>query len=336
MNVGIIGFGRAGHVHFEAWQATPGAKVVAIADPSAEARRRARALGLRTFADPLEMLHQARLELVSICSPPARHARVAIAALGRGLDVLCEKPLATQGPAALRMTQTAALYGRRLLLATKFRHVPDLRIARERLAAGAIGDPIGFEIAFSAAVDMRGRWNTRRALSGGGVIIDNGCHAFDIVGFLLGPVSRVHATRLRAVQPLGVEDSATILVDVGRGVIGRIDLSWSFDLNRASFVTVLGTRGTIDVGWKGSFVRRRGAPPEPIGSGYDRADCHRRMMASVQDVVAGRGELWITAGEALRTVAAVEAAYHSLRSRSWVPVDVMGVCGTRRAMAVGA
>ena len=339
MNVAIIGFGRAGQVHFEAWQATPGARVVAIADPSAEVRRSARALGLRAFSDPLDMMQHTRLDIVSICSPPVQHARLAIAALGHGVDVLCEKPLATHGPAALHMTQTAVLYGRRLLLATKFRHVPDLVAARERLAAGAIGEPIGFEIAFSSAVDMTGRWNARRALSGGGVIIDNGCHAFDIVGFLLGRVSRVHATRLRAVQPIGVEDSATILVDAGRGVIGRIDLSWSFDLNRPSFVTVHGTRGTIEVGWKGSVLRRPGAPPEPIGSGYDRADCHRRMMASVQELMLGRGEPWITAGEALRTVAAVEASYHSLRSGGWVPVDVMGVCGTRRARratAVGA
>jgi predicted dehydrogenase len=336
MNVGIIGFGRAGQVHLEAWQATPGARVVAIADPSVDARKSARALGVRAFGDPLDMLQNARLDIVSICSPPARHAGLAIAALGRGVDVLCEKPLATRGPAALRMTQIADLHRRRLLLATKFRHVPDLVVARERLMAGAIGEPIGFEIAFSGVVDMAQRWNARRALSGGGVVIDNGCHAFDIVGFLFGRVTRVHATRLRVVQPIGVEDSATILVDAGRGVIGRIDLTWSFDLNRPSFVTVYGTRGAIEVGWKGSVIRRPGAVPEPIGTGYDRVDCHRRMMASVLDVVAGRGDPWLTAGEALRTVAAVEAAYHSLRSGGWVPVDVMGVCGTHRATAVSA
>jgi predicted dehydrogenase len=329
MRVGIIGLGRAGRVHQDAWRAVPGVEVAAICDPAPAVRRAARAEKVAAYADPGEMLDAVPLDAVSICSPPVFHAPLALACLERGLDVLCEKPLATNGRAALRMAQAAARTGRTLLLATKFRHVPDLAAARELIAAGEIGEPVAFEIDFSSMVDMRGRWNARRALAGGGVIIDNGCHAFDIVSYLFGTVTRVHATRLKPVQDIPVEDSATILVGVGRGLVGRIDLSWSLQTGRETYVTIYGSRGTIEVGWRGSRLKVAGKPVREIGPGYDKHAAHRRMMAAFVGVVAGSARPWISPGEGLRTVAAVEAAYHSLRSGSWVPVDTMGLCDAR-------
>src|SRR5262249_11486906 len=190
------------------------------ADPCRAVVAAARAEGLHAVADSCGLLALPELDAVSICAPPVEHAPLAIAALQNGLHVLCEKPLAIRGPAAMRMMQAAARTGRQLLLATKFRHVPDLIVARALAAGGVIGDPLAFEIDFSSRVDMVGRWNSRRSVSGGGVIIDNGCHAFDVVGFLFGPVTRVHATRLRPGQPLAVEDSATVMVEVTKGLIG--------------------------------------------------------------------------------------------------------------------
>jgi len=326
MQVGIIGLGRAGRVHLDAWQAVEGATVTAVCDPSPAVRRWARAAGIAAYAHPLDMLGRAVLDAVSIASPPVHHAPIAIACLERGLDVLCEKPLAINGRAALRMVQVATRHQRNLLLATKFRHVPDLAAAREMVAGGEIGEPVAFEIDFSSMVDMSGRWNARRALSGGGVIIDNGCHAFDIVTYLFGTVSRVQATRLKPVQNIGVEDSATVLVAAGRGLVGRIDLSWSLQTGRETYVTIYGSRGTIEVGWRGSRLKVAGKPPREIGPGYDKNVAHRLMMEAFMGVVAGERQPWISPGEGLRTVAAVEAAYQSLRSGGWVPVDTMGLC----------
>lgn len=327
MRIGIIGFGRAGRVHLEAWRAVPGVEIAAVSDPSPAIVAAARAEGLHAVAGSSELLGMPGLDAVSICAPPVEHAPLAIAALEQGLDVLCEKPLAIRGPAAMRMMQTAARTGRNLLLATKFRHVPDLLVARELVAGGAIGEPLAFEIDFSSRVDMAGRWNARRSVSGGGVIIDNGCHAFDIVGFLFGPVTRVQATRLRPAQALTVEDSATVMVEVTKGLIGRIDLSWSHATQRETYLMIHGTEGSIDIGWRQSRVRRVGEEPRPLHVGlYDKHASHVAMMNAFLAVVSGTRRPWISPGECLRTVAAVEASYHSLRSGGWVPVDTMGVC----------
>jgi len=335
MRVGIIGVGRAGKIHLDAWREVDGVEVTAVADRSREVRAWARGIGLRAYGDPLDMIAREPLDAVTICTPPAFHAPVTIACLERNMHVLCEKPLAIDARDGLKMLRTASRLDRLLVLATKFRHVPDLVRARELIRDGAIGEPIAFEIDFSSMVDMSQRWNSRRTLAGGGVVIDNGCHAFDIVAFLFGTVSRVHATRLKSVQGIGVEDSATVLVAAGQGLIGRIDLSWSLATGRETYVTVYGSRGTIEVGWRGSRLRPAGGPEQQIGPGYSRADAHRLMMVAFRDLALGKGEPWISPGECMRTVAAVDAAYRSMRTGGWVRVDMLGMRDTAAA-AYGA
>ncbi len=325
MRIGIIGLGRAGRIHLEAWRAMTGAQVTAVSDRAPAIRRWAREEGLPIYTNPLDMIARAPLDAVSICTPPIHHAPLAIAALERGLDVICEKPLAVGGREALRMLRTAAREKRHLLLATKFRHVPDVIAARGLIAGGEIGEPVAFEIDFSSMVDMSRRWNAKRAVAGGGVIIDNGCHAFDIVNFLFGTVARVQATRLKPVQNIGVEDSATIVVAAGRGLVGRIELSWSLNTGRETYLTVYGSKGTIEVGWRGSRLRVAGQEPRPIGPGYHKGMAHQRMMEAFRAVVQQGRQPWITPGEVMRTVATVEAAYRSMRSGGWATVDMMGL-----------
>lgn len=327
MRIAIIGLGRAGRVHLDAWRAVPGIRVVAVCDPDDAVRARAAEEGMVAYRTLPQLLGDCRVDAVSVASPPAEHADTAIACLEHGLDVLCEKPLAVDGPSALHMMHVAQRTRRHLLLATKFRHVPDLIAARTLLAQGAIGEPVAFEIDFSSRVDMRDRWNARRPVSGGGVIVDNGCHAFDIVAFLFGTVNRVLATRLKPLQPIGVEDSATLLVGAGGGLVGRIDVSWSLVTERPTYVMVHGSKGRLEVGWRGSSLHVFGRPPQAIGSpSYDKHASHVAMIQAFLDVLRGERAPWISPGACLRTVAAVEAAYHSLASGAWIPVDPMGVC----------
>jgi predicted dehydrogenase len=335
MKIGIIGLGRAGMVHLDASRLVEDAQVVAVCDPSPAARRRARESGLRTYADANAMLEEADLDSVTIATPPAEHAGLAIAALDRGLDVLCEKPLALTTWDALTMLETASRRRRQLLLATKFRHVPELATARELVASGKIGEPIAFEISFCSPVDMSKRWNSQRRYAGGGVIIDNGCHAFDIVSYLFGSVARVEATLHKPLQRLGVEDGATLQIAAADAVIGKADVSWSLSTGRSSYVLVHGSRGTIDVGWQETRLKLLGQDWQRVGGPYDKIDAHRRMLAAFMEACTTNGDRalqkthpnvpWISTVECLRTVAAVEAAYRSIHSGGWEWVDMRGL-----------
>ncbi|HVN87205.1 MAG TPA: Gfo/Idh/MocA family oxidoreductase [Candidatus Binatia bacterium] len=322
VRIAVVGLGRAGTAHLDAWKSIPGVEVVAACDPAPGARRSALTQGMKAYADLQSLLSNETLDAVSICTPPADHVRQAVECFERGLHVLCEQPLAVSTREAVTMFRAATRKRCQLSLATKLRHVPEVIRARELIRNGAIGEPLAFELSFCAPVDMSRRWNAEPSRSGGGVLIDNGCDAFEVIGFLLGAVARVHATVLKPLQRLAVEDSVTIEVEAQNGVVGRVDLSWSLAIGREAYVVVHGARGAIEIGWNSAALKLPGQDPRQIGAGYDTALAYREMTASFKEVIANARRRWITPLECLRTVAAVDAAYRSVRSGAWEWVDV--------------
>jgi predicted dehydrogenase len=323
VNIGIIGLGRAGAIHFDALQRLAAARVVAVCDAAVEARRRAEGAGIESFPTLDAMLEEVPLDGVIVCTPPAGHAEISLRCLARGLHVLCEKPLALTTWDVLTMLQAANRERRNVLVASKFRHVPEIRRARALINEGVLGELVSFEVTFCSPVDMAGRWNAQRALSGGGVIIDNGCHAFDLIAFLFGGIRRVHATRLKGLQPIDVEDSATLQLWTDGGVVGRVDLSWSLAAARDSYLVVHGSHGVLEVGWRGTRLKRADGDWAALGGPYDKIAAHCAMHERFVGSIGNGTEPWISAAECLQSVAAVDAAYRSLASgiAEWVAIQ---------------
>jgi predicted dehydrogenase len=324
--VAIIGFGRIADTHLEAWKANEGIEVNSICDDSPLARERARSLGLRAYETVDKLLKSEALDAVSICTPPSFHPSQAIAVMNHGVAVLCEKPLAMDLESAQTLIDAAAGAGVEFQLATKFRHVPEIRKARDLITHGVIGDPLTFHVEFCGAVDMQYRWNSQPTLSGGGVLIDNGCHAVDTVRFLLnGGINKIQGIPLRAVQKLPVEDSAMMLATTESGATGKITLSWSMKSWSDTYISVQGTRGMIQIGWKKSYLHVDGEAPVEIGDGYSKLGAHKRMMAMFRDLVRGSNERWISNEDALASSTVIEAAYRSMQTSRWARVPAVQI-----------
>ena len=168
-------------------------------------------------------------------------------------------------------------------MAAKFRFVEDVIRARQIVESGILGELIVFENMFASRVDMTRRWNSDPAISGGGVLIDNGTHSVDIVRYFLGPIVEVMAVEAKRVQDLEVEDTATMLLRTADGVLGTVDLSWSIDKATDTYITIYGSQGTISVGWQGARYRQVSSPEwVEFGDGYDKVDVHgqRRSRTS--------------------------------------------------------
>ena len=93
--------------------------------------------------------------------------------------------------------------------------------ARDSHGSGEIGELVFAENAFTSLVDMRNRWNSDAAVSGGGVLIDNGTHAVDILRYLLGNFATFRSVEGRRMQGLAVEDTVRLFVHNDDGVHGR-------------------------------------------------------------------------------------------------------------------
>jgi len=317
---GIAGAGAIASVYAEAFEGgEPRVVAVADSDPAA-AESFARRVGARAFDSAAAMARHADIDAAIVCTPPSSHPEVAAAFSARGIPVLCEKPAAISPEEALAMFARAR-EGRGLLaVSSKFRHCADVASAKRLVEAGAVGDPLLVEVTFTSFVDMSGRWNSDPRVSGGGVLIDNGTHAADLLLYFLGPIAEVLAVEGVRRQGARVEDTAYLHARSAGGAEARVDLSWSIATRNPSFLRVFGTVGEIEVGWNGSRVRRAGEAPAQFGNGYDKLACFRAQVANFGRAVAGLEALALPEAEAVASVDLVSAAYAALGRGGWVRV----------------
>ena len=313
----FLGHGGIAAAYRQALQRVDRMRLVAVVEPDPARETPA---GLPRHDGLASLLRSGpAFDVALVLSPPSTHEAATLQLLAHGAHVLCEKPLAPTVAAAERMLSAARRAGRVLMMGSKFRYTPDLAAAKRLVAEGACGDVVMYENVFCSHVDMTKRWNSDPAISGGGVLIDNGCHSVDIARFLLGPIARVQAQFGRRAQPIAVEDTARILFTSRSGALGSIDLSWSVHKETDSYVRVHGTRGTVEVGWKASRWKAVGGEWQRLGDGYDKVAAFTGQLQDFAAAIAG-GEPVIGDADAMASVVVIDCAYRSAREARWIDV----------------
>jgi predicted dehydrogenase len=268
----------------------------------------------------LAMSGSRALDAVIVCTPPVTHPEIALHFLRRQVHVLCEKPLSIDIRSARLMAFGACRSGAVLAMASKFRYAADVIQARRLVESGAIGELVETENSFTSQVDMAARWNSDPALSGGGVLIDNGTHSVDLMRLFLGPLVDLQVVEGARGQGLAVEETVRLFVRNARGVLGCIDLSWSLGRGADAYLTLHGTEGVIQVGWRESRYRTEGSDWIAFGAGYDKLQAFRSQIGNFVRAVRGEEELRLTMEDALASVEVVEAAYRALQGSRWTAV----------------
>jgi predicted dehydrogenase len=203
--------------------------------------------GARVFTALEEALRDPAVDAIYVASPTALHAPQTIASLRAGKHVLGEKPAAMNYAEAESMADSARASGRLWGVAYYRRLYPKLLRTRQLLAEGAIGRPVLAEANCHSWLPVQERsWLWDPALAGGGPLYDIGSHRIDAFNFLFGRPARATGLLSNAVHRLGVEDSATVLIDYAAGVRGIVDVRWNSHIERDRF-RVIGTDGEIDL-----------------------------------------------------------------------------------------
>jgi predicted dehydrogenase len=252
LRVGVIGLGWAGQRHLEAYDALPGAKVVALAgleEPEREAL--AARFGIeRQVARWEDLLDFDDLDAVSVAVPTFLHAPIAIAALARGLHVLSEKPVARNAEEADAMVAAARAANRVLDVAFNHRQRGDIEELKAAIDAGRLGRPYYTKAWWlrRTGIPTLGSWFTRSELAGGGPLVDIGIHVLDYALFLLGnpDVRAVSASTYDLLATAGfgsspdsnktgatdaktfdVEDLASVFIRLADGGTLLVEASWA-------------------------------------------------------------------------------------------------------------
>ncbi|MBQ4145051.1 MAG: Gfo/Idh/MocA family oxidoreductase [Clostridia bacterium] len=95
MKIGLVGIGGMGFVHFNSYKNIEDAQLVAVCDVDVETlNQKTEGFDLNRYTDLDEMLANEELDMVDICTPTYLHMEQVLKALDKGVNVLCEKPMA--------------------------------------------------------------------------------------------------------------------------------------------------------------------------------------------------------------------------------------------------
>jgi predicted dehydrogenase len=268
IGVGLIGTGYMGKCHALAWNAVkpvfgdgPRPRLVHLGEATAElAAQRAAEFGFaRSSGDWRQVIADPEVEVVSITTPNAFHAEMAIAALEAGKHVWCEKPMAVGLAEAERMAVAAKASGKVAGLGYNYIQNPVIRHIKRLLAEGTIGavNHVRFEMDedFMADPEALFYWKSEKT-SGYGALDDFGVHPLSLIHYLFGKVERVmaHLSKPYADRPLKgggrraleTYDIASILFELGGGISGVMALDRSAWGRKGRIaMQIMGSRGTV-------------------------------------------------------------------------------------------
>jgi predicted dehydrogenase len=214
--VGLIGYGLAGAVfHGPLIAATPGLLLAAIVTGDAARQAQAgRAHPGATILHEVEALWQiaSQLDVVVVASPNRTHVPYALQAIGAGLAVVVDKPLATSVDDARGLIRAASERGVLLTVFQNRRWDGDFLTVQNVLKEGQLGDVVRFESHYERwRPEIKPGWRMDAAPGeGGGLLFDLGSHLIDQALLLFGPVTHVYAELDRRRPGVAVDDDTFV------------------------------------------------------------------------------------------------------------------------------
>ena len=230
LRVALVGYGTAGSVfHAPLIAATLGLRLVAVVTANAERRQQAERdhPGVLVVESAERLWERAAdLDLVVVASPNRTHVPLATAALGAGLHVVVDKPLAPTAEEGRRLAEQARRVERLLVPFHNRRWDGDFLTLRRLLLEGALGRPLRFESRFERwRPTPKPGWREMGAPEeAGGALYDLGSHLIDQALVLFGPVRLVYAELDRRRPGVEVDDDAFVALTHGSGVRSHLHM----------------------------------------------------------------------------------------------------------------
>lgn len=254
INTGVVGLGRLGSHYVEYLKhQVPMANVVAVADADHNrAVEIARKNGVdHAFADHRDLLDLQELDAVVIISPTSTHRQVVIDAASLGKMIFCEKPLSISLEEAAEMREAVEKAGVFFHMGFMRRYDRGYMAAKERIMEGEIGTPIVFKA--SSRDPFRPSLEYADPKKSGGLLLDMGIHDFDLARWFMGEVVEVYSLGNVLAYPEMKEiddiDNAVVSLTFESGTIGMADMSRSGIYGYDIRTEILGTKGTIQIGY---------------------------------------------------------------------------------------
>jgi len=280
------------------------------------------------------------VDVVVVGLPNFMHVEVVEMVAAAGKAVLCTKPLGRNAAEAKVMLETVEKAGVFAGYLEDLCYTPKTLKAIKAVRSGAVGE-VTWVRSRETHPGPHSAWFWDGRLTGGGAIVDLGCHCIEIIRNYIGkgvrPVEVMcHADTL--VHPIADEDNAVALIKFENGAIGQFEVSWTFRGGMDLRDEVAGTAGTI---WTNHFLRT-GFEMFTAGSGggyvAEKSESEKGWLFPVGDEVVELGyvDMFSDMFRALESGTApqetfydgyvvnavMDAAFRSAKSSRWEPVEL--------------
>jgi predicted dehydrogenase len=324
-------------------------------DDEARGRAAAERFGVEEFSnDWRPLVERADVDVVFVHAENDRHVEPIVAAAQAGLDVFCEKPVATNAADAQRMADAVAVAGVDGTAAFVSRFSQEATRAKRIVESGALGDIVNARAVIGLAgiaeigcpPDMVA-WMEDAQLGGGGAWIDEGTHMVDLLRWLVGDVVEVGAMAASLVKrDLEVEDVAVAMLRFAGGALGEVSTNWSMaiDLGMRNAIELYGAKGTLFLsptsrfpsvdlyttelapelrGWVSPHIVPDEVEPHDYNSWPPHVHHYKREIAAyVARRRAGVRPYGPTLDDGLACARVIDAGYRAAREGATVAVDV--------------
>ena len=219
--VGIVGCGNIFPMHAYPVNELECCELVAVCDIKEDrAKAKAEEFGCKYYLDYKEMIEKENLDVLHCCTPHYMHPIITIYALEHGVNVMTEKPMSIKYEDTVAMVETADRVGKTLGVIFQNRYNPGSILAKKVYDSGELGKPLGAKMnvtwmrtdEYYSKSDWKGTWDKE----GGGVIIDQAIHTFDLMRWILDDEPEWVDVNIanRTHEIIQVEDSAEGVINI--------------------------------------------------------------------------------------------------------------------------
>jgi predicted dehydrogenase len=340
--VTMLGTGLIGRFYTQALHQYSGHRVgVVCSRDLAQAQKFANEWGVPKATNSIEeAVNDPDTDVVVIGLPNNLHEKAVMLAAQAGKAILCTKPLGRTAEEAKRMLAAVEQAGVFAGYLEDLVYTPKTLKALHSVQGGALGKVL-WARSRETHPGPHSDWFWDKSISGGGAIIDMGCHCIEIARNFIGkdvrPVEVVCWADTQ-VHPIDAEDHAVGLVRYSNGALGQFEVSWTFRGGMDLRDEVSGTEGTI---WLNHWLRTGFDMFTAVGEGgyvAEKAESATGWLFPVGDEVGALGyvEMFrdmfdsLDAGRApMETFydgyvvnAIMDAAYRSAANKAWEPVQI--------------
>lgn len=318
------------------------AELVAVmeVDPANAERLREKYGAKYAYTTAEELIANPEVEAVYIASPINFHKSQIFAAAKAGKHILCEKPIALTVAECEEIEDFCKNYD--ILTATGFMmrfhayHQEIKKLIRE----GAVGDLVTARAQFTCWYpEIEGAWRQKKALSGGGALMDLGVHCIDLIEYLSGQKAvKTAAFCNTKTFSYDVEDTASVILKLDGGLTAYVDTNFNIpDEAAVCRLEFYGTKGSIFA--EGTLGQVEAGEVRIITSDqsdYDAAqnrgsavvislDCelgnmYTKEIDAFSDSILNKTEIEVPLSDAVHVQRVVEAAYRSAEEERFIAV----------------